>query len=453
MSTYQSSLPSQSSSRRKLTEAEIEDILQVVNERKGIPRRAAAAYRKKTSERIRRDLLDVEIYPEMYDEFKQCIQRKYQQCQIEPGESVGILCAQSIGEMNTQMTLNSFHHSGISEAAMTEGVPKFQELLSATKNPKIVNCKIYFHKRPATLEQLRRIVGDKLKYVSFGYLISDVKVVDFEEAPPWIGEVFVDRPLMLRFELNKRKMLEYSVYPQDIVNRLHKEVPDVVCYVDYTDYVLFGVSKVTDADLNLTEKIDPSRRYLTHENKYEMYLEEVVANLLINVHVAGVRGIEQIFFEKSPDSSGEWMIQTVGSNYRRILLLNAVNEKRTVSNNVWDIYATLGIEAARNFLLSEFNSVMKGINDAHTHVLVDRMTFNGSISSISRYTLKNECSSVLGKASFEESLENFLLASSQGVEEIATGSSASIICGKKSKAGTGFMDLKIDLDMILESCT
>ena len=184
-----------------------------------------------------------------------------------------------------------------------------------------------------------------------------------------------------------------------------------------------------------------------------MYLEEVVANLLINVHVAGVRGIEQIFFEKSPDSSGEWMIQTVGSNYRRILLLNAVNEKRTVSNNVWDIYATLGIEAARNFLLSEFNSVMKGINDAHTHVLVDRMTFNGSISSISRYTLKNECSSVLGKASFEESLENFLLASSQGVEEIATGSSASIICGKKSKAGTGFMDLKIDLDMILESCT
>ena len=71
-----------------------------------------------------------------------------------------------------------------------------------------------------------------------------------------------------------------------------------MCYVDYTDYVLFGVSKVTDADLNLTEKIDPSRRYLTHENKYEMYLEEVVANLLINVHVAGVRGIEQIFFRK-----------------------------------------------------------------------------------------------------------------------------------------------------------
>ena len=112
------------------------------------------------------------------------------------------------------------------------------------------------------------------------------------------------------------------------------------------------------------------------------------------------------------------MIQTVGSNYRRILLLNAVNEKRTVSNNVWDIYATLGIEAARNFLLSEFNSVMKGINDAHTHVLVDRMTFKRiHFEHIQVHVEKTSCSSVLGKASFEESFGEF----SSGIESRCRG--------------------------------
>jgi DNA-directed RNA polymerase beta' subunit len=91
---------------------------------------------------------------------------------------------------------------------------------------------------------------------------------------------------------------------------------------------------------------------------------------------------------------------------------------------------------------------MGGINNSHTDILVDRMTFSGTINSISRYTLKTENSSVLGKASFEESLENFLQASIAGTLDTTTGNSASIVCGKKSRAGTGFVSLKVDLDAI-----
>jgi DNA-directed RNA polymerase beta' subunit len=91
---------------------------------------------------------------------------------------------------------------------------------------------------------------------------------------------------------------------------------------------------------------------------------------------------------------------------------------------------------------------MGGINNSHTDILVDRMTFSGTINSISRYTLKTENSSVLGKASFEESLENFLQASIAGTLDTTTGNSASIVCGKKSRAGTGFVSLKVDLNAI-----
>ncbi len=144
--------------------------------------------------------------------------------------------------------------------------------------------------------------------------------------------------------------------------------------------------------------------------------------------------------------NGEWFLRTVGCNYQKVLSLGAVDTERTVSNNIWDIYETLGIEAARQSLIEEFSEIMGKINNAHTQILVDRMTFAGHVCSISRYTLKNERSSVFGKASFEESLENFLQASIIGSKEDSLGNSASIVCGKKAKAGTGFMSLKIDLD-------
>ncbi len=93
-------------------------------------------------------------------------------------------------------------------------------------------------------------------------------------------------------------------------------------------------------------------------------------------------------------------------------------------------------------------TIISGMGELHLEILVDRMTYAGHVCSISRYTLKNERSSVMGKASFEESLENFLQASIAGSKENGCGNSASIVCGKKTRAGTGFMSLKVDLSML-----
>jgi DNA-directed RNA polymerase beta' subunit len=54
----------------------------------------------------------------------------------------------------------------------------------------------------------------------------------------------------------------------------------------------------------------------------------------------------------------------------------------------------------------------------------------------------------LGKSSFEESLENFLQAAANGDIEPTRGVSASIICGKRARIGTGIMDLKIDINQL-----
>jgi len=55
----------------------------------------------------------------------------------EPGEAVGLLAAQSIGEPSTQMTLNTFHFAGRGEMNVTLGIPRLREiLLTASANIK-----------------------------------------------------------------------------------------------------------------------------------------------------------------------------------------------------------------------------------------------------------------------------------------------------------------------------
>jgi DNA-directed RNA polymerase I subunit RPA1 len=48
---------------------------------------------------------------------------------VSPGEAVGVLAAQAIGEPSTQMTLNTFHFAGRSEMNVTLGIPRLREVL------------------------------------------------------------------------------------------------------------------------------------------------------------------------------------------------------------------------------------------------------------------------------------------------------------------------------------
>ena len=53
---------------------------------------------------------------------------------VNPGEMVGMVSAQSIGEPTTQMTLNTFHYAGVASKSMLRGVPRIEELLTLTRN-------------------------------------------------------------------------------------------------------------------------------------------------------------------------------------------------------------------------------------------------------------------------------------------------------------------------------
>jgi DNA-directed RNA polymerase beta' subunit len=417
-----------------LTPEQIEEIVNIVPLNLSIPRKTAQSYRRLTQKHLRCELSKVHLNPKFWTEFKNEVKKRYVKSLIQPGESVGILCAQSIGEMNTQMTLNSFHHAGISEAAMTSGIAKFQELLSATRNPKIVNNTIYFIRRPQSLEALLECMnGTAIKAFTLKDLCEDIEIYD-------LGLKGQNAP-RLQMLLNWRKLYENQIYPRDIISKIKRDIPDIV--VDITRGMHLYVEYGGEIELPVCEEGVDS--YILEENKNRIFLTDILIPALFNTQIVGVPNIKEVFMEKN---NGEWFIRTVGSNYQKVLSLGGVDATRTVSNNIWDIYEILGIEAARQSLIEEFSSIMGKINSAHTQILVDRMTYAGHVCSISRYTLKNEKSSVIGKASFEESLENFLQASIAGTKENGRGNSASIVCGKKARAGTGFMSLKVNLSLL-----
>ena len=71
--------------------------------------------------------------PALIKKFVEALEQEYQSSLVDPGESVGLIAAESIGEPGTQMTLNTFHFAGVSEMNVTTGLPRLIEILDGRK--------------------------------------------------------------------------------------------------------------------------------------------------------------------------------------------------------------------------------------------------------------------------------------------------------------------------------
>ena len=344
---------------------------------------------------------------------------------------------------------DTFHKAGQSEKQVTVGVPRFNELLNATTKPKMVNCKIFFKEDNRTVQDLRENIGSKLVCLTLKDLAVEIKVIMNKKDESWYdlfkivyNDKFSEYKDCLSIKLNSEIMYKYRINIQDIVNVIEEEYDDLHCVFSPIENAQLDIF----VDVSNIQFSEEKLLFINPENANEIYIEECVQNILEKMVICGIPGIENIYYTNYIEN-GEtiWYVETDGSNFPKLLGNSIIEMEKLQSNNVWDIFATLGIEAAREFLIQEFVSIMEGINLCHVKLLVDKMTYSGTISSISRYTLRKDESGPFSKASFEESMENFIKSSFQCDVEKTRGVSASIICGKRAKCGTGFMDLKIDL--------
>ncbi|XP_022154235.1 DNA-directed RNA polymerase I subunit 1 [Momordica charantia] len=109
------------------------------------------------------------------DDFFRLLENKYLSSLAQPGEPVGVLAAQSIGEPSTQMTLNTFHHAGRGEMNVTLGIPRLQEILMTAshdiKTP-IMTCPL----RDGYSMDYAKCLANKLKKITVADIIESMEV-------------------------------------------------------------------------------------------------------------------------------------------------------------------------------------------------------------------------------------------------------------------------------------
>ncbi|KAM6452106.1 DNA-directed RNA polymerase I subunit RPA1 isoform 1-T1 [Liasis olivaceus] len=142
---------------------------------------------------------------------------KWQQSLCDPGEAVGLLAAQSIGEPSTQMTLNTFHFAGRGEMNVTLGIPRLREILMvATANIKTPMMSIPVLNTKKAHRRVKRL-KKKLGRVCLGEVLHKV---DIEESLCLEGALSKHRIYAIRFSFLPYECYqeEKCVKPRDILH-------------------------------------------------------------------------------------------------------------------------------------------------------------------------------------------------------------------------------------------
>ena len=129
----------------------------------------------------------------------------------------------------------------------------------------------------------------------------------------------------------------------------------------------------------------------------------------------------------------------------------------TLSNDINEIYELLGIEAARSILIEEIIGVISEgagyINSRHVELLCDTMTSKGFITSINRQGINRGDVGPLAKCSFEDTTDQLIKASIFGEKDKLQGVSSNIMLGQIIPSGTGFCDVFLDEDQMINNLT
>ncbi len=333
----------------------------------------------------------------------------YLSAMVHPGEAVGLVAAESIGEPGTQMTLNTFHFAGVAEMNVTVGLPRIIEILDGRKEPSTPTMEIYLNKELAKgkdLEELRR----------FALSIKETRVKDIaKEFTINLADLSIDVIL----DKEKMKMIGFNTTKAALaIGKLMK------------GYTL----KEGDSSVLIKAK---SKEY-TFNEAYKT--KEKVKDFLVK----GIKGIADVLPVKRED---EYIIITSGSNLAEVLSLEQVDTARTTTNNIFEIYEVFGVEAARQAIINEVYKVIEsqGLNVDVRHIMLvaDTMCASGDVQGITRYGVVSQKSSVLARASFETPIKHIINAALVGETDNLTSVVENVMMNQPVPIGTGMPKLVI----------
>merc|ERR1719251_520890 len=139
------------------------------------------------------------LTPAQVESFIQQCTEKYDRALMEPGTAVGALCAQSIGEPGTQMTLKTFHFAGVASMNITQGVPRIKEIINASKkiNTPIIEAWLTTNNDP---EFARRVKG-RIEKTTLGEISEYIEEIFLPDACFILVKLDIERIKLLKLEV------------------------------------------------------------------------------------------------------------------------------------------------------------------------------------------------------------------------------------------------------------
>ncbi|MBU0893957.1 MAG: DNA-directed RNA polymerase subunit A' [Nanoarchaeota archaeon] len=322
--------------------------------------------------------------------------------ELDPGEAIGIITAQSFGEPSTQMVLRTFHFAGVSEMQVTQGLPRLIEIFDARKKPSSPKMEIYLNKDNNN-ENSARVFAEKIKEVSIREISSEINLN------------FSDKKIEIKIDKEGLKQIHTSV--AKVVERLK----DLKFKAKETgDSIILSAS-----DLNFKEIYK---------------LKEKLKNTVIS----GVKGVKQVLVVKR---GKDFIVTTLGTNLKDILELKEVSRDNIISNDLHEVEKVFGIEVARQLIINEIYEVINvqglDIDKRHLKLVADAMTNTGNVKGVTRIGIIAQKSSILARATFETPVKQFVNATIKGSGDKLSSVIENIILNQPIPVGTGLPGLLV----------
>ncbi|MCR6668606.1 MAG: DNA-directed RNA polymerase subunit A'' [archaeon YNP-WB-040] len=354
-------------------------------------------------EELKVKLQNIKLTKETLKKILDRVVNEYLNSLVEPGEPVGAVAAQSVGEPSTQMTLRTFHYAGVREFNVTLGLPRLIEVLDARRNPSTPMMTIYLDEEHKYDEEKAKEVA---RMIETTYIENIIKNVEID---------FVSASITLLMDLEV--MRDKGIDIENVVNVIEK--------------------------MNIGEvEVQGEDKIIIHTNIYEINKLQKIKNRIMSTKVKGVKGINRVIVRKEKN---EYVLYTEGSNLAAVLRIKGVDATRVYTNNIHEIEEVLGIEAARNAIIKEAMGVLEeqglDVDIRHVMLIADMMTADGTIKQIGRHGVSGEKPSVLARAAFEVTINHLLEASVRGEKDELLGVTENVIVGQIVPVGTGIVQM------------
>ncbi len=397
---------------------------------------------------------------------------KYQKARHSPGELVGIIAAQTIGEPTTQMNLNAFHSAGVSGDNVSNlSLKRVKELMNLTEGSKLKapQMKLYFKNETQVDRKRVQKIANVIKCIYLNNVSIETEIIYDPESihvpPDQDVSLFNMKLWTFIFKIPKTNLENLNLTYHNIENGIQSFCTSKT-NKNFVGSIYF--KKVFDSSPSIFTVDNGDNWHVVVKFSIKSIdqssLIEMARIMEESVQVTGIDNISETYVVESDfvtsNQSGEiekkkeFYIITDGVNMNKLLYLKDLDTSRLFCNDFYASIEMFGIEGVRKMLFDEYRAIVcsnDDINHSHIAILVDFMCHKAGMVAMTASknkgvnTLKID---PLTKASFEETT-NYLMDSAlyNQVDHMQYVGS-SVIAGQLAKAGSGFIEIGINHRMI-----